>query len=388
MKKKNLVLLVTACVIIALGFALSHLLNWPIDTSETKGDIAKSSRFSRKTVDEGVSNMQELLANDEEYKNNLVLAYTVMQVRANQFDALVDLSVEAAGDKKEFESVLADMKAAKPMIKNVCSSMVSAADDLDAALGGEKRDDLAQNTNNAALAYTVLQKQNELADRFIEIADNYAKNSSASDLLKFTRDQWVEYQIMTAALNQDEKTVAKLEKEGSLFPAGSIGAIFTTLSFDNQISLVNGMGLCQSFGLKLDPEVFGYATDVLNNALSLSQAIDLTSNVNLTSTVNQTSNVNLTSVVNQTSNVNHTSNVNLTSTVNRAATVNYGSVLFMEGRMNLQQALNVAFSELNLSTSISEVSGVDNGLSHSLVINHLANLNHEINGLSLSAGMK
>lgn len=180
--------MVAVCVVCALLLVLSGLIDWQVDSTGTSGDIAKSSRFSRKTADTEVSNMQELLAGDEEYRNKIVLAYTVMQTRAEQFYMLVDMSIEAAGNIKEYDAVIADMKAAVPMVKNVCSSMDAAGEDLNAALGGETRKDLAQNINNAALAYSTLQKQNELADRFITITDEYVKKSSASAKLKFARD--------------------------------------------------------------------------------------------------------------------------------------------------------------------------------------------------------
>ncbi|MBP5645826.1 MAG: hypothetical protein J6X21_00315, partial [Bacteroidaceae bacterium] len=210
-KKKNItVAVIVVCVLCLGGFIAQRYFNWPVDSDQTSGDIAKSSRFSRKTAGEGVSNMQELLLNDEEYRNNLVVAYVLMQSRAQQFDALVEMSVKAAGEIKDFDDVLKDMKSVKPMVSNVCSSMETAANDLNAALGGENREDLTQNTNNAALAYATLQKQNSLADRFIETADNYLRKSSADDGLKLVRDQWLEYQRMTALLNQDTKSKEEL----------------------------------------------------------------------------------------------------------------------------------------------------------------------------------
>ena len=230
-KKRNItVAVIVVCVLCLGGFIAQRYCNWSVDNDQTSGDIAKSSRFSRKTVDGGVSNMQELLANDKEYRNNLVVAHTVMQARANQFDALVDMSVEVAGDISDFDAILKDMKAVKPMVKNVCSSMASAGADLNAALGGETRHDLNQTTNNAALAYNTLQKQNELADRFIEAVDKYVKKSKADDRLKLVRDQWVDYQLMTAALNKDTKASQKLENSGYLLSSDK--AVSALSSFD------------------------------------------------------------------------------------------------------------------------------------------------------------
>lgn len=215
MKKKGIIILTSVVVVCALGLIVAPLLDWNVEPGKTSGNIAKSSRFSRKTADEtALSNLQELILNDEAYKNGVVASYVVMQTRAKQFDALVDMSNEVAGDIKDFDGVLKDMNKAKPMIDNVCASLAAAGEDLNGAFSGENRPDLAQNTINASLAYTTLQKQNSLADRFIATTDNYLKNNEGSNELKFVRDQWVDYQRMTAALEGDKKAAEELENKG------------------------------------------------------------------------------------------------------------------------------------------------------------------------------
>ena len=215
MKKKGIIILTSVVVVCALGLIVAPLLDWNVEPGKTSGNIAKSSRFSRKTADEtALSNLQELILNDEAYKNGVVASYVVMQTRAKQFDALVDMSNEVAGDIKDFDGVLKDMNKAKPMIDNVCASLAAAGDDLNGAFSGENRPDLAQNTINASLAYTTLQKQNSLADRFIATTDDYLKNNEGSNELKFVRDQWVDYQRMTAALEGDKKAAEELQNKG------------------------------------------------------------------------------------------------------------------------------------------------------------------------------
>ena len=236
-KKRNItaIIVVVVCAVCALLFVFSGVIDWSVDQSGSKGDIAKSSRFSRKTVNIEQSNMEELLANDQEYRNNVVVAYAVMQTRASQFEALVDMSVQVAGDIKDFEGVLTDMKAIKPMLRNVVASMKEAGSSLNTALGGENSKELSQNTNNAALAYSTLQKQNELADRFITIADEYVKKGKADDKLKVVRDEWVEYQIMTSVLEGDEKKCDQLVNSGYLLTSDK--AVTALNEFDRNIQL-------------------------------------------------------------------------------------------------------------------------------------------------------
>ena len=250
MKKKKSIIYACVGAVVIIGFAISYFVEWPIDYNNASGDIAKSSRFSRQLADAGVSNMQELLQNDEEFKNGLVTAYLVMKTRADQFNALVDMSVEVASGISEFESVLKDMKETQPMINNVCASVEAAGNDLNSALGGETANDLEQNTSNAALAYSTLQKQNNLADQFIEVADNYLKKEDGNDRLKFVRDQWLDYQQVTAALDQNEQLAQELGNKGYQLSEDKRAAALGSFSGPLRNATIYGNTLGNAFGFK------------------------------------------------------------------------------------------------------------------------------------------
>ena len=240
MKKKNIIVIVASVLAVCvLGLLLSFLVNWPVKTDNAAGDIAKSSRFSRATKVERLSNLEELINSDENYKNGIVAANMVMQTRAAQFNALVDMSNEVAGEIPAFSEVLKDMNEVRPMIENVCMSLMTAVSDLDACLSGESRPDLTQNTINASLAYTTLQKQNTLADRFIDTTDRYLAAEEGDDRLKFVRDQWVEYQKMTAALNSDEKSAAELDEKGVLLASEKSVAALNSFDVAEQVTVLS-----------------------------------------------------------------------------------------------------------------------------------------------------
>lgn len=247
--KKTLIILASVVAVCLLGVILSLVIDWPVDTSKASGNIAKTSRFSRKTADEGASNMQELLLNDENYKDGILLAYLVMKARTDQFGTLVKMSNEAAGGIKDFEPVLKDMQKAQTTIDNVCASLRSAGEDINTALGGETAPDLAQNTNNAALAYNTLQKLNSLADRFIETTDNYLKKSDADDRLKLVRDQWVNYQQVSATLDSDEERVKEFELKGNLL--NSEESVDAIKSFNMDLTgFFEGVDIAHFFGME------------------------------------------------------------------------------------------------------------------------------------------
>ena len=259
MKKKTAVVLVSLVAVCALLFGLSKWINWPVDNDQASGNIAKTSRYSKKVVEEASNNMRELLLNDDEFKNSIVLAYTVMETRAKQFNALVDLSSEVAKDIPPFAELLADMQAAKPLIENVCAQMKDAGEDLSATLDGESRSSLAQNTNNAALAYSTLQKQNNLAERFVETADAWLAQNEGSDQLKLARDQWLEYLHVTAAISQDEEA-AKWNDTAATLTAEQTASALNCIPQENLIPIIYESNVLSCFfvgdniALPLPPE--------------------------------------------------------------------------------------------------------------------------------------
>ena len=245
MKKKNVIILGSVIGICGLGLFSSLFVDWPVDFSDAGGDIAKSTRFSREQASEKLTNMEELIQNDSAFKNGVVASYVVMQTRAAQFASLVDMSNEVAGKIPAFAEVLKDMNEAREMVVNVETSLIQAGNDLNAALDGQERPDLAQNTINASLAYTTLQKQNKLANRFIETTDKYLETAQGDDRLKFVRDQWVDYQTMTAALEGDKDAAEAMAKKGSLLTGEKAVAALGQFGAINQVTILASANLAK-----------------------------------------------------------------------------------------------------------------------------------------------
>ena len=270
MKKKTVIIL--GSVVVVCGAFSSLFVDWPVDFSGASGDIAKATRFSREQASEKLTNMEELLQNDSAFKDGIVAAQVVMQTRAVQFASLVDMSNEVAGDIPAFAEVLKDMNAASKMVENVNNSLAEAGDDLNAALVGEERPDLAQNTINASLAYTTLQKQNKLATRFIETTDKYLETAKADDQLKFVRDQWLEYQQMTAALEGDKESAEALAKKGNLLSGEKALSALQKFGLANQVSILCCSHLAQSMNVEtklassIEPQVLGNIVSHIRSA--------------------------------------------------------------------------------------------------------------------------
>ena len=271
MKKKGIILC-TLVGICAIGLISSFFIDWPVDFHSADGDIAKAAKFSREQAFKDLSNMEELLQTDSAFKGSIVAAQVVMQTRAVQFATLVDMSNEVAGNIPAFAEVLKDMNAQRELVDNVASSLAESAEKLNAALDGKECPDLAQSTINASLAYTTLQKQNNLATRFIETTDKYLETAQGDDKLKLVRDQWLEYQQMTAALDGDKTSAEALAKKGTLLSGEK--ALAAVANFDiaerlvvlQSCELAKAMKLPNQIGSVIRPKVLNTEISKLCNA--------------------------------------------------------------------------------------------------------------------------
>ena len=248
-KKKLTIIVCSVLAVLVVGLLVNHFFNWPIDSRDASGDISKASRFSREMESEKLTNMEELLKTDTTFKDGIVVAQMVMQTRAVQFGALVDMSNQVAGKIPAFAEVLKEMNATLEMVNNVANSLLESGNNLEAALSGKECSNLEQTTINASLAYTTLQKQNKLANKFIDTTDKYLKTAKGDDHLKFVRDQWVDYQKMTAALDGDKDAAEAMAKKGNLLSGEKALVAMADFGVANQVAMVNSAYMTKNTGV-------------------------------------------------------------------------------------------------------------------------------------------
>lgn len=249
-KKKLTIIVCSVLAVLVVGLLMNHFFDWPINLSDASGDISKASRFSREMESEKLTNMEELLKTDTTFKDGIVVAQMVMQTRAVQFGTLVDMSNQVAGKIPAFAEVLKEMNATLEMVNNVANSLLESGNNLEAALSGKECSNLEQTTINASLAYTTLQKQNKLANKFIDTTDKYLKTAKGDDHLKFVRDQWVDYQKMTAALDGDKDAAEAMAKKGNLLSGEKALVAMADFGVANQVAMVNSAYMTKNTGVE------------------------------------------------------------------------------------------------------------------------------------------
>ena len=267
MKKRKFIILGSVGALLAFGWFSSLFVDWPIDFSDAGGDISKASRFSREMESEKLTNMEELLKTDTTFKDGIVVAQMVMQTRAVQFGTLVDMSNQVAGNIPAFAEVLKEMNATLEMVNNVANSLLESGNNLEAALSGKECSNLEQTTINASLAYTTLQKQNKLANKFIDTTDKYLKTAKGDDHLKFVRDQWVDYQKMTAALDGDKDAAEAMAKKGNLLSGEKALAAMADFDAAEQVAMVNSAFMTKNTGVE-GSLASALSEEALNNVIT------------------------------------------------------------------------------------------------------------------------
>ena len=266
-KKKLTIIVCSVLAVLVVGLLVNHFFNWPIDSRDASGDISKASRFSREMESEKLTNMEELLKTDTTFKDGIVVAQMVMQTRAVQFGTLVDISNQVAGKIPAFAEVLKEMNATLEMVNNVANSLLESGNNLEAALSGKECSNLEQTTINASLAYTTLQKQNKLANKFIDTTDKYLKTAKGDDHLKFVRDQWVDYQKMTAALDGDKDAAEAMAKKGNLLSGEKTLAAMADFGIANQAAMVQSALIIKNTGID-GSLVSALSEEALNNVVT------------------------------------------------------------------------------------------------------------------------
>ena len=267
-KKKLTIIVCSVLAVLVVGLLMNHFFDWPIDSRDASGDISKASRFSREMESEKLTNMEELLKTDTTFKDGIVVAQMVMQTRAVQFGTLVDMSNQVAGKIPAFAEVLKEMNATLEMVNNVANSLLESGNNLEAALSGKECSNLEQTTINASLAYTTLQKQNKLANKFIDTTDKYLKTAKGDDHLKFVRDQWVDYQKMTAALDGDKDAAEAMAKKGNLLSGEKALVAMADFGVANQVAMVNSAYMTKNTGVEGSSLANALSEEVLNDVIT------------------------------------------------------------------------------------------------------------------------
>ena len=215
-------------VAFVLGAVCGILIPYPkADKDSAKGDIAKVSKYNRSVVGKSESVIKESLLNNPEELESTIESLSLLTSRMVEFDELVNIAATAAEGNEDLSACVEDLMKVQRLAKNARRSGEDALAALEAARDGKATDvDYEQATQNLAVAFLLVDRQINVGKQFVCEVDKYLEKKDADEYidLALSRDLWVDYCCVEAAMNQDKEELAYWNKQSSLVSNPALAA--------------------------------------------------------------------------------------------------------------------------------------------------------------------
>ena len=245
MKMKNSVAVVAGIALLAAGYVGGAYFGWPgQDDALMSGNIGKANLFNTQEPDPEILAYQEALQTDSALQQKAVVSAILLSSRVDQLDSLADASIAATEGIAELADANAELKALKRKTSNAKKSYDALVEQTELVLKGEKSDAYEQVSNNALLAFTILDKEildcGPMVDKMAEYIEEN-ENEKVSNAL----GAWVTYCAEDAALNANAE---RMEFWNNAMAA--VSALPTVKFIFNKVTLETALGNSFSRGLK------------------------------------------------------------------------------------------------------------------------------------------
>ena len=245
MKMKNSVAAVAGIALLAAGYVGGAYFGWPGQDDELLGgNIGKANLFNSQEPDPEILAYQEALQTDSALQQKAVVSAILLSSRVDQLDSLADASIAATEGIAELADANAELKALKRKTTNAKKSYDALMQQTEVVLKGGKSETYEQASNNALLAFTILDNEilecRTMVDKMAEFIEEN-ENENISNAL----GGWITYCAEDAALNANAE---RLEFWNNAMAA--VSALPTVKFIFNKVTLESALGNSFSRGLK------------------------------------------------------------------------------------------------------------------------------------------
>lgn len=198
-KVKNGIIYAAVAVVCYLA---GTVVGWPGNSGLLSGDIGKVSKYSKTVVDIDVDALQDRLRSDTAYAHQMIATVGVMQIHANHFVDLINVSEAQLADKQEFSPVMAQLKRVKHTATNSAEAINVLADNMQSVSQGKKVKTFEQDLNNALLAFNLVSQNSRIAERMMTAADQQLQTQlhEADRMLAALRNEWSNFAYTDAMM--------------------------------------------------------------------------------------------------------------------------------------------------------------------------------------------
>lgn len=205
---------ITKCAVSAIvGFAIGILVIPPtVFDAMDAGDISKVNKFQKNSVSPQVSAFQERMLNNPEELNNQVALLVVLNSRLNDFNNLISMTSKVAEGRNELAETATSLKNLSSLSENARQSSREALISFDELLDKNAKPSHAydQASQNASLAFLMVERQVSCGKDFVAAADEYLKKKGidGNEDVALARDLWQDFCQVDAVMNSDKEELA------------------------------------------------------------------------------------------------------------------------------------------------------------------------------------
>jgi len=211
--KKTKIGIIVACV--AIGFyVIGAMIGWPGKSPLLAGDAANASKSKIKVVNIDQDAIQEKLKSDTTYCNEMLAAVGMMQINAQQFETLLDVTIKNCGSVAKLKTCIEQMKDFQETAHNANLAINQVATDMELLTKGEKVLSFEQDLNNASLSFSILDRASTLADMFV---DEVNKLDEKNETLETLQAEWLSFAFSNSLLNCNQYHFNHLEELATAF---------------------------------------------------------------------------------------------------------------------------------------------------------------------------
>lgn len=208
---KKIIVVIACILLLAGGFMAGAMIGYPeVDSEQLKGDITKAKSF--KDIDNTeIEAAKELLASDTTYQNQMAISAMIISSRIAEMDSMVLATVKATEGIKELEDLNKAMVVMSKRTANARNTYNAFLAEADKVVKGEKSAGYEQASNNAMVAYTMLENSLNDGPQIVGLLMQYLEKNNDAELSKVT-GQWMYYCASDAVLGGDKEDIAYWKK--------------------------------------------------------------------------------------------------------------------------------------------------------------------------------
>lgn len=205
-KKTKVVRAIAIIAVLVVGYFAGAIIGWPIiDIDSTSGDIGKVRRNQQDVAVNLNTDFDKQLISDSVFLQETEFIQCYILSRSAEFVAISKQSMEAMQNIPDFSEVNALMQQINQLGLNAENASLKAVAALDGVVKGEGDGSFEQLSKNAIIAFLMLDNTASQSKNYVKAVDEFLKDKKVDDYvdLAFSRDLWVNFNFVSASVNQD-----------------------------------------------------------------------------------------------------------------------------------------------------------------------------------------